>query len=218
MEQNFKYPLLRTFFDVDNILCVFVEDVINAYPNINKLSIQYRKNEADRKFNTFCWDISISVDVMAFDDLKLFISLYDEVCEKLDVIDLSGEYEDYESITKCSVCGELLLSDDYAYGDEISGESLCDKHSVRNEETSNYVKYDDDKDFIYEEGISTQNEKALWFNGDNYDNHIIDVNFYSLYMGTTQILYDDEMNRRPYIIINNTITYLDILKENKKIY
>ncbi len=206
--------VLRTFFDVDNILCVFVEDVINAYPNINRLSIQYRKNEADRKFNTFCWDISkkdnsISVYVMAFDDLKLFITLYNEICERLNVKDLSDDYEEYESITKCSVCGELLLSDDYAYADEISGESLCDKHSVQNEKSGNYVKYDNDKDFIYDEGISTQNEKALWFDEVNHNNHTIGVNFYSHYMGTTEIWYDDEMDRRPYIIINHTITYLD---------
>ncbi len=221
MEQNFKYPLMRTFYDVDNILCVFVEDVINAFPNINKISIQYIKNQFEREFGTFSWsvrkkDLSDNITVMAFDDLKLFIERYNEICVALKVEDLSDEYYDYSIICKCSVSGKLLLADDEAYADENTGEMLSDEHSVCNDESGNYVKYIDDENFINRDGVFTHLEKALWYNEVDMVNHKLNVNFYSIDIGLCTIWYDDEMDRRPYIIVNNTITYLDTIED--KIY
>ena len=218
MEQNFKYPLMRTFYDVDNILCVFVEDVINAFPNINKISIQYMKNQFEREFGTFSWgirkkDLSVNISVMAFDDLKLFIGRYNEICVALKVDDLSDDdLHDYSLICKCSVSGKLLLADDEAYADENTGEMLSDEHSVCNDETGNYVKYIDEENFINRDGVFTHLEKALWYNEVDMVNHKLNVNFYSLEIGLCPIWYDDEMDRRPYIIVNNTITYLDTIE------
>tara|TARA_R110002050_G_scaffold79261_12_gene169480 strand:- start:21296 stop:21994 length:699 start_codon:yes stop_codon:yes gene_type:complete len=229
MEQNFKYPMMRTFYDVDNILCVFVEDVINAFPNINKISIQYMKNQFEREFGTFSWDIrkkdlSVSISVMAFDDLKLFIERYKEICVALEVDDLSNDdLHDYESICKCSVSGKLLLADDEAYGDENTGEMLSTEYSVCNDESGNYVKFiDGETCYVYNDSmisvnglynISCKLEKGLWYNEVDMVNHKLNVNFYSREIGTATIWYDDEMDRRPYIIVNNTITYLDTIED-----
>jgi hypothetical protein len=51
-----------------------------------------------------------------------------------------GTYENNKKIIRsCTVCDIILFPDDEAYNDEITGDILCGKHSIRNEVTENYV-------------------------------------------------------------------------------
>ena len=61
--------------------------------------------------------------------------------EKTIELNINEEF-DLSMICRCGVCDELLLPDDEAYTDEITGKVLCDKHSITNPETGNYIESD----------------------------------------------------------------------------
>ena len=46
MEQNFKYPLHRMFFDSGKVACVIVEDLVKEYPELKD------------KFENKSWEIT----------------------------------------------------------------------------------------------------------------------------------------------------------------
>lgn len=47
--ENFKYPIVRLFFDADEIACTFTEDMVRLYP------------ELEKEFDRISWDISHAV-------------------------------------------------------------------------------------------------------------------------------------------------------------
>ena len=159
MKTDFKYPILSAFFDADRVACVFVDELTKTFPHIDKLSINYKVGtgeqpngfiQGERYFDSFSWDISTKDGarveiVMASHDAQLFVDLYHRILEKCkednfeieDDYHLSGLMGDS---CLCSVCNELLFPDDEVYSDEDTGETLCDGHSITNEETGNYKK------------------------------------------------------------------------------
>lgn len=151
MKKDFKYPLLQTFFDADGIACVFQDEVKRIYPRIEDVTIQYNAGDGkvmDRDFNSFGWDISTqdgtrSEIVMASDDAEIFIRLYRRIkkrCEELGYTQEDFNEFDISICGICSVCDELLMPDDELYVDGNTGESLCDGHSIYDEEKDFYIK------------------------------------------------------------------------------
>lgn len=137
MDEDFKYPILRMFFDADGVRCVFVSDVLKAYPHIDKLNINYKKNEAPRDFDTFHWDIN-GLIVMASADLDLFLQLYKNICLAENIKELDNS-ADWSLVVSCSVCNVILLPYEEAYSDHKTGQTLCTTHSKFDEGLNNYV-------------------------------------------------------------------------------
>ena len=156
MKENFKYPILSTFFDADNIPCVFVDEVLKTFPGIEKFEVYYPANKGERDFNSFGWSIGTE-NVMASADAELFIDMYNRTLKQCKSENITLDDIAVCEVAICSVCDELLMPDDECYVDEYTGEPLCDGHSVTNEETGNYVKCDG-KNFKY---IAVGTEESL---------------------------------------------------------
>lgn len=61
--KNFKYKTIATFFDADNVPCVFVAELIKQYKGINTFDLFYKKT----------WEID-GVLVMALLDATIYIN------------------------------------------------------------------------------------------------------------------------------------------------
>lgn len=142
LKENFKYPILTTFFDIDSVPCVFVDEVLKIYPRIDELTVYYKGSQMNRTFYTFGWEISKLYGkkhlVMSSVDVSLFISLYRRVIKHCKEINEPFEEVVLCEIAICEACNELLMPDDECYSDENTGEPLCDGHSAVNEMTGNY--------------------------------------------------------------------------------
>jgi len=145
MKKDFKYPILSTFFDVDNIPCVFVDEVKKTYPQIEKFDIYYPDSKDQRDFDSFGWDISTKDGkrteiVMASADAQLFIDVYNRTIERCKKENITIDDIDISMVAVCSVCNELLMPDDECYVDGNTNEPLCDGHSIFDEDKDFYVK------------------------------------------------------------------------------
>jgi len=147
MARDFKYPLINMFFDVDNIPCMFSEDILKTYPNIEKFTVVYPVGEKfyERDFDSFIWDItkedlSDSRDVMAVNDVQLFVDVYNRTLERCKEEKTTLEDYDLSMICICGKCDTLLLPDDEAYSDGNTGKILCDGCSVYDEENDIYIE------------------------------------------------------------------------------
>lgn len=143
MKKDFKYPILSVFFDADSIPCVFVDEMIQTFANIEDLTVYYMGLQRD--FNSFGWDMSTKDGsrteiVMAVADAMLFVELHRRIGKELEKENLTFGEIDMSMVGICSVCDELLMPDDECYVDENTGEPLCDGHSRCNELTGNYIK------------------------------------------------------------------------------
>jgi hypothetical protein len=118
---NKKETVMKTFFDYDHIECVTLEEAKNAHPNLpwQKIEARFSWGMGDRQ----------EVPVMTLADLNF--------CIKTD-----GDFEEYNyfEVEHCSVCRRVLLPDDECYGDEKTGDALCEEHAVFNESTDMYRK------------------------------------------------------------------------------
>jgi len=138
-----SYPIIRTFFDADSVACLFVSDVVSAYPNIEKFTISYPigddgKQYDYRDFDSFAWEIGEKI-VMASADAQLFIRNYVDASKRLEDGETFDDI-DVSMICRCSVSDELLMPEDEAYTDGFTGAVLSDGHSVYDEENDFYVK------------------------------------------------------------------------------
>ena len=145
MKKNFKYPILSVFFDADNIPCVFVDEVMKTYPQIEKFDVYYPASKEERSFDSFSWDISTKDKtrteiVMAVADAQLFIDKYNRTVEQCKFEGVSLDDIDISMVAICTVCDELLMPDDECYVDGNTNEPLCDGHSKFDEEKDFYVK------------------------------------------------------------------------------
>ena len=147
MKTDFKYPIFSSFFDADNIPCMFADEIIKAYPQIEKFTVSYPVGTEfhERDFDSFIWDItkedlSISEDVMASDDVQLFVDIYNRTIERCKKENISLDELDVSMICICGACEELLFPDEEAYTDGNTGEVLCDGCSKFDEEKDFYVK------------------------------------------------------------------------------
>jgi hypothetical protein len=118
---------MKTRLDVDKV----------EIANINDIRAEYPQHTLQPIFDRFSWDIGNDI-VMSVEDLKFAL----KYIQNGNSVENRGELDyQWNTRTKCSVCGEYLLIDDEVYEDELSGESLCTNHSVMNEETGNYRAY-----------------------------------------------------------------------------
>jgi hypothetical protein len=112
---------IETFFDYDHIECVEVSKAKKAFPHLpwDKIEKRFSWGMGDRQ----------QVGVMTLADLNL--------CIRVD-----GDFEEYNyfEVEHCSVCRKVLLPDDECYGDEGTGDALCQDHAVFNEATDLYRK------------------------------------------------------------------------------
>ena len=136
-----NYPILRTFFDADAVACVFVSDLLSAYPNIGELTVSYPVGSKfkGRTFISFAWDIG-NKNVMSAHDAQFFVRLYKLTSKRLAVESISFDDIDANMVCLCGICDTLLFPDDEAYTDVISGKNLCDKHAIFDEVNNNYVE------------------------------------------------------------------------------
>jgi len=138
-----KYPILKTFFDADSIACLFVSDVISAFPLIEKFTVSYpRGNDSKRferrDFDSFTWDIDGKI-VIASADAQLFIRNYSDASKRLEDNETFLDI-DVSMICRCSVSDEILMPDDEAYIDCLTNEVLSSKHSKFSEVHNGYIK------------------------------------------------------------------------------
>tara|TARA_R110000772_G_scaffold119344_1_gene225323 strand:- start:437 stop:856 length:420 start_codon:yes stop_codon:yes gene_type:complete len=138
-----KYPIIRTFFDADSIACLFVSDVISAYPNIENFTVSYPigndgKRFDARDFNSFAW--GVDGNTMASEDAQLFIRLYNDAKKKLKEGETFKDI-DVSMICRCSVSDKLLMPEDEAYVDGNTGAVLSGEHSIYDDEFDFYVKF-----------------------------------------------------------------------------
>lgn len=205
---KFKYQTLLTFFDADAIACVFVNEVLELFPKIDEFTISYPIGDGKfmgRDFHSFTWDIGETM-VMASSDLEYFITIYRRTVERCEKENIDLDDLDLSIICICSVCDELLFPDDEAYIDENTGEVLCDKHSVCNDDTGNYVKITDDT-LIEDDDIFTDNIDHLWFK--HIGGELVEVYYASLYLGEVRMWFDSQQCDREYLAINHTVSYID---------
>lgn len=147
MKTDFKYPILSSFFDVDNIPCMFADEIKEAYPQIEKFTVSYPVGTEfhERDFESFIWDItkedlSRTEDVMASNDVQLFVDIYNRTIDRCKEEKITLDDLDVSIICICGNCDELLFPDDEAYTDGNTGEVLCDGCSAFDEEHNFYVK------------------------------------------------------------------------------
>lgn len=150
MKENFKYPILSSFFDADNIPCCFLDELELAYPNIKALHINYPLGgdgsiQPHRELISFCWDISY-VDgsrveiVLAMADAQRFVDLYNNIIKLGQESGFTIEELGLEDVAVCTVCETILLPDDEVYCDDATDEPLCTNHSQYREHTNAYHK------------------------------------------------------------------------------
>lgn len=133
--KNFKYPTINTFFDADSVPCVFVSEVMDAFPMIDQLTINYVIGrgvsvQGGRTFESFTWNIG-DVVVMAISDLAYFVRVYNETLKRCEDEGITIDEIALDMVCTCSVCETLLFPDDEVYNDKNTNESLCDSHSIQ---------------------------------------------------------------------------------------
>ena len=118
---------MKTRLDADKVEIVNIEEIRTEYPSMPK-------NVFDAIESRFAWDIKDEI-VMAVEDLKFALTYIDRGFDINNKEDLDYEWHNRN---QCAVCGEYLLSVDEVYQDEMSGDALCDRHSIMNDITNNY--------------------------------------------------------------------------------
>ena len=112
-----------------------------------------------------------------------------------------------EDVEPIYITGNELIDGLWGPASKLANEIGLNRYQIM------YAIYQGNKEnFINNDGVFTHLEKGLWYDEVDMVNHKLNVNFYSLEIGLCPIWYDDEMGRRPYIIVNNTITYLDTIE------
>jgi len=87
MKTDFKYPILSLFFDIDGVACMFLDELREAYPGIDKITLpSYAGIEGERELESFAWDIEKTDGtrveiVLTVEDAQLFIDPYLENLE-----------------------------------------------------------------------------------------------------------------------------------------
>ena len=113
---------METRLDADNVEIANIDDIRAGYPSIPKCVF-------NAIVSRFARDIKDEI-VIAIEDLKFALTYIDRGFDMDSKIDLDYEWHNKN---QCAVCGEYLLSVDEVYQDDVSGDTLCDRHSVVND-------------------------------------------------------------------------------------